>query len=147
SEAPFPAPPLKPVLIKVLETLAFVHGKGLIHRDIKPDNVLVNESGEIKVIDFSVAFEKGAKLPVWKKLFRDRHKVVGPRTYMPPGQISGRDVDARSDLYSVGVMMFELLAGRPPFVGNNPDALLRMHLKDTAPALHTVKSAVTPDAS
>lgn len=146
-DTPFPTPPLKPALIEVLEALAYVHGKGLVHRDIKPDNILINEQGAVKVIDFSVAFEKGSKLPVWKKLFGARHKVVGTRTYMAPEQIGGRDVDARADLYSFGVMMFELLAGRPPFNANNPDALLRMHLKDNPPALHTVKAAVTPEAS
>lgn len=146
-DCPFPTPPLKPVLLRILDALAFVHNHGVIHRDIKPDNVLVNDAGHVRVIDFSVAFEIGRKLPAWKRWLGLKHKVVGTRTYMAPEQIEGRDVDGRADLYSFGVMLFELLAGRAPFTADNPDALLRQHLNQSAPTLNLVNPAVTAEVS
>lgn len=144
---PFRPPPLKIVLLQTAETLAYLHSQGLVHRDIKPENVLINEVGAIKVIDLSVAFERENRLSVWRRLLGGKQRVVGTRSYMPPEQIEGRDVDGRADLYSFGVMMFELLAGRPPFVANNEDALLAKHIKDRPPTLNQVRPEVTPEAS
>jgi serine/threonine protein kinase len=142
---PFSPPPLRPMLIQLLETLSYIHKAGVVHRDIKPDNVLVNELGQTKIIDFSVAFDKPH--PWWKKMLGFRQKVVGTRTYMAPEQIEGRDVDGRADLYSFGAMMFELIAGRPPFTADSADALLRRHLTEPPVLLHTVVKDVVPEIS
>jgi serine/threonine protein kinase len=144
---PFTPPLLRPLLFQVLETLAFIHSQGVVHRDIKPDNILVNERGLVKLIDLSVGFDMKDRLPAWKRMLGMKHKVVGTRTYMPPEQIEGLDVDPRADLYAFGVMLYELLAGRPPFVGDKPDDVLMMHLKDPPPSLIKVAPDVTPETN
>jgi len=97
----------------VLEGLAHAHNKGVIHRDVKPDNVQILSSGAIKITDFGIA-----RLTFQPNLTMDG-QVFGTPSYMSPEQVVGREIDARSDLFSVGVMLYEMVAGQKPFTGDS----------------------------
>jgi eukaryotic-like serine/threonine-protein kinase len=121
--------------VQVGETLAAVHAVGLVHRDVKPDNIMIEPDGRVRLIDFGTAAQVGAE---------QADLVVGTLRYSAPEQ-SGmikRPVDARSDLYALGVVLFEALAGRPPFVSDNVAELLRMHVTTPAPRLGTLRPDV-----
>ena len=111
--------------------MQYLHEQGWIHRDIKPDNFLVNEEGDVKLIDFALAARERKGLG---KLF-GRTKVQGTRSYMAPEQIRGKGLDARTDIYSFGCMLYELVSGRLPFTGVSPEELLRKHLYAPIPVL------------
>ncbi|MBS1723328.1 MAG: serine/threonine protein kinase [Armatimonadetes bacterium] len=101
------------IAIEVLKGLEFAHSKGVIHRDIKPDNIQLLENGEVKITDFGIA-----RLTFEPNLTMDG-QVFGTPSYMSPEQINGREIDARSDLFSVGVILYEMVAGQKPFTGDN----------------------------
>lgn len=97
----------------VLNGLSHAHGKGVIHRDIKPDNIQILSNGEIKITDFGIA-----RLTFQPNLTMDG-QVFGTPSYMSPEQVVGKEIDARSDLFSVGVLLYEMLSGKKPFQGDN----------------------------
>ncbi|MCX8032106.1 MAG: protein kinase [Thermoleophilia bacterium] len=107
---------------QVAEGLAAAHARGIIHRDIKPQNILIDRAGTAKVTDFGIAIG-----PDWTRVTR-AGSVIGSARYMSPEQIRGRPVDARSDIYSLGVVMYEMLTGHPPFDGTNVPEIARQHL-------------------
>jgi len=119
------------ILRQVAEALDVVHGHGVVHRDIKPENVLVNARQEARLIDFSLAQTK------MDRILQFSRRVEGTPLYMAPEQIRGEKCDARADLYSFGVMTYELLTRRPPFLGTTQDALLDKHLKEAPPPMRT----------
>lgn len=135
---------LPEVIQQAAEGLQYLHDQGWIHRDVKPDNFLVNEAGNVKLIDFAIA-QKSKK--GFARFFAGRSKIQGTRSYMSPEQIRGEPLDARSDVYSFGCMLFELYSGRPPFTGGNPDELLQKHLRSPAPPLVASQNAVSPEFS
>ncbi len=110
--------------------LSYIHTQGCIHCDVKPDNFLVNDKAEIKLIDFTIAqkIKKGLS-----KIFGGRSKVAGTRSYMSPEQIRGEHLDERSDLYSFGCVVYELATGKPPYTGTSPNDLLQKHLSASIP--------------
>ncbi|MGQ0635339.1 MAG: serine/threonine protein kinase [Planctomycetaceae bacterium] len=142
----FPAPNLKsqmfgaPVGVQVrvkrlIELVAMalehVHDRGWVHRDIKPENILLNKSSEVRLIDFSLTCRAATVL---SKIFaRKQATVQGTRTYMAPEQILGKPLSPQTDIYSLGITLFEILAGQAPFAGATPKALLLKHLGETAP--------------
>lgn len=101
------------IAIAILEALDFSHKHGVIHRDIKPDNIQLLENGQIKLTDFGIA-----RLTFEPNLTMDG-QVFGTPSYMSPEQVVGKDIDARSDLFSVGVVLYEMIAGQKPFAGDN----------------------------
>ncbi|HJP65832.1 MAG TPA: protein kinase [Actinomycetota bacterium] len=109
-------------LLPVLDALAYAHEHGIIHRDIKPANILVGDGGRVKVTDFGIA------KAVDSNDLTTTGKVLGTVRYLSPEQVRGDGVDARSDLYSVGVVLYELLTGRPPFVAETDIATAMMRL-------------------
>lgn len=116
------------ILKQAATALAFVNAKGWVHRDVKPENILVNAKGEVRVIDFAIAerIPKG-----FAKIFRRRKgKVQGTPTYMSPEQIRNEALDGRADIYSFGAAAYELVAGRPPFRAASTQDLLKKHLTD-----------------
>ncbi len=131
---------LRTALGQVADALAYVHGRHLVHRDLKPSNIMVDDHRQARLMDFglvkpAVEIDDG---------LTHAGRVVGTYRYMSPEQAQGHAVDGRSDLYSLGVILYELLAGAPPFVAQDPVALWReiMHVRP-AP-LHAVNPGVDP---
>ncbi|MEZ6116278.1 MAG: serine/threonine-protein kinase [Pirellulaceae bacterium] len=123
---------LKTVIQQAAAGLAYLHDEGWIHRDIKPDNFLVNDQYHVKLIDFAIARKIKSGLA---KLFSGKAKVQGTRSYMSPEQIRGKNLDERSDVYSFGCVLFEMHCGRPPYTGGSPDELLTKHLRASVPSM------------
>jgi serine/threonine protein kinase len=112
------------IILGVLTALDYSHRNGIVHRDIKPANVIVTESGDVKVMDFGIA-RADAQLTLTRT-----DQVMGTAQYLSPEQARGERVDARSDLYSTGCLLYELLTGRPPFTGESPVAIAYQHVKE-----------------
>lgn len=132
------------IILSAAAGLQYLHEQGWVHRDIKPDNFLVDERGEAKLIDFALAYRIRTGL---SKLFGGRAKVQGTRSYMAPEQIRGQALDARADIYSLGCTLYELVSGKLPFTGVSPEDLLRKHLHAPVPILLGANKNVTPDFS
>jgi serine/threonine protein kinase len=116
--------------------LAYMNALGWVHRDVKPDNLLVNSSGVAKIIDF--ALTQRIQTGILAKRSRKGGKVQGTRSYMSPEQIRGEALDGRSDIYSFGASVYEVITGRPPFTGATSQDLLNKHLseKPVSPRIH-----------
>jgi serine/threonine-protein kinase len=110
----------------VLRALEYSHQAGIVHRDIKPGNVMVTRNGDIKVMDFGIARAMGDN----QATMTQTAQVIGTAQYLSPEQARGERVDARSDLYSTGCLMYELLTGRPPFTGDSPVAIAYQHVRE-----------------
>jgi serine/threonine protein kinase len=137
----FLRPRMRSILNQVSQGLDFLHTKNWVHRDVKPDNILVDTVGQVKLIDFALA----TKSATWfARRFARRGSTMGTRSYMSPEQIRGLPVDRRADIYSLGVVIFELVNGRLPFVGRTAAELLRKHINDPPPSWDPTKGA-TPE--
>ncbi|MFJ5828029.1 protein kinase [Streptomyces sp. NPDC093089] len=135
-----PADKVLKVTADVLAALEVSHEMGLVHRDIKPGNVMTTKRGVVKVMDFGIAraMQSGVTSMTQTGM------VVGTPQYLSPEQALGRAVDARSDLYSVGIMLFQLLTGRLPFDADSPLAIAYAHVQEEPVAPSTVNRSVTP---
>ncbi len=138
------APLLTKIIEQAAEGLGYFHRQGWLHRDVKPNNFLVNPKGEVKLIDFALAERPRGFLG---RLFNFRSKIQGTRSYMSPEQIRGQSLDRRADIYSFGCVAFELLTGRPPFTGNSENELLNKHLRSQAPSAEAINRNLTNDCS
>jgi serine/threonine protein kinase len=104
------------ICVNICETLYYVHSRGVVHRDLKPENILVDSADQITLIDFGIAVEGGAQgLAV-----RKSSEAIGTPDYISPEEVKGIRGNARSDLYALGIMLYEMVAGRTPFEGCNP---------------------------
>jgi serine/threonine-protein kinase len=128
---------LIPTLASVADALDYAHQQGVVHRDIKPANIMITKERLVKVMDFGIA-----KMASSSKTQTD--VVLGTPTYMSPEQIAGKKVDGRSDVYSLGVVLFELLTGQPPFTADNLSALLFAIAHTPNPELHTLRQDLPP---
>ncbi|RYV51834.1 Stk1 family PASTA domain-containing Ser/Thr kinase [Pengzhenrongella frigida] len=122
----------------VLSALGYSHHAGIVHRDIKPANVMLTPTGAVKVMDFGIA----RALADSAATMTQTQAVIGTAQYLSPEQARGEQVDARSDLYSTGCLLFELLTGRPPFTGDSPVAVAYQHVREPAPAPSSFASDV-----
>lgn len=127
------------VFAQFLRGLAAVHDAGVVHRDIKPGNLMLDRTGRVRLMDFGLARREG------QERFTLAGSVIGTPEYMSPEQAQGRTADGRSDLYSAGVILYEMLSGRPPFKGKDTIAILRSHVEDTPPPLLDAASSL-PEA-
>ncbi|TVQ01300.1 MAG: serine/threonine protein kinase [Planctomycetaceae bacterium] len=134
---------LDKIVEQAAEALYFMHTKGWIHRDIKPDNFLVSREGETKLIDFTIAEKK--KSGLGKLFHRSGSTVQGTRSYMAPEQIQGKVCDERTDVYSFGCVLFEATTGKPPYTGHNPNDLLSKHLTASIPSASAYNDNVTSE--
>ena len=121
----------------ICAALEFSHRHGIIHRDVKPGNVMVTHNGQVKVMDFGIA----RALASGATTMTQTSAVIGTAQYLSPEQARGEAVDARSDVYAAGCVLFELLSGHPPFVGDSPVSVAYQHVREDAPA----PSSVNPD--
>ncbi len=131
---------LDKILEQCVESLYYMHSKGFVHCDVKPDNFLVSREGEIKLIDFTISQKIRTGLA---KLFRTKSKTQGTRSYMSPEQIRGQPLTAQSDIYSLGCVLFELVTGKPPFSGETPNDLLNKHVSASIPSPLVANDNVT----
>jgi eukaryotic-like serine/threonine-protein kinase len=137
------APLIPKIIDQACQALSHLHSMGWVHRDVKPDNFLVNDEGEVKLIDFALAKRQARGLTKW---FTPKSRLVqGTRSYISPEQIRGQPLDGRADLYSLGCTIHELLAGRSPFTGTSANDLLNKHLRATPPSLEAHNPNVTPE--
>jgi serine/threonine protein kinase len=131
----FPVPSVLKIIEQACAGLSVAHAAGVVHRDIKPSNLMVATRLHIKIIDFGIArllHENSERLTL-------PSQALGTLAYISPEQLGGVDVDGRADLYSLGCVMYEVLAGRPPFMAEVPTALLQMQLKERAVPLDSVR--------
>lgn len=132
-----------PIIEQCAAGLNHLHEKGWVHSDIKPDNFLLNEENQIKLIDLSIA--KKSATGFFAKMFGGQKIVRGTRSYMSPEQIRGKPMDARADIYSFGCLTFEVLAGKLPYTANSPNELLSKHLSAPVPTVLVHNNDVTPE--
>ncbi len=134
----------------VAEGLAAAHGKGIVHRDLKPENLFLTADGRVKILDFGLArFEAppvagpdtGPHIPAQS----DPGTVVGTLAYLPPEHIRGLPADARGDLFSLGCVLYEMMAKRPPFQGNTAAETMAAILRDEPPGLASLGADVPPE--
>ncbi len=127
------------IIIRVLAAVQHAHQNGVIHRDIKPQNILIDKEGTVKVTDFGIARVANAQT-----MSQDTDVVMGSVYYFSPEQARGAAVDEKSDLYSVGIVLYEMLAGAVPFTGETPVAIAMKHLQDVPIAPSDLNPAVSP---
>ncbi|HVN53485.1 MAG TPA: protein kinase, partial [Anaerolineaceae bacterium] len=123
-------------LTQICDAVHYAHKRGLIHRDIKPANIMLDEQDRAILMDFGIARIVGGQIHT------AAGAVVGTALYMSPEQIQGEQVDARTDIYSLGVTLFETLSGRPPFEADSAMTLMMMHLNDPVPDIRHLRPRV-----
>ncbi|MYS33984.1 serine/threonine-protein kinase [Streptomyces sp. KhCrAH-43] len=126
--------------VGILQALEYSHRAGIVHRDIKPANVMLTRTGQVKVMDFGIARAMGDS----GMTMTQTAAVIGTAQYLSPEQAKGEQVDARSDLYSTGCLLYELLTVRPPFVGDSPVAVAYQHVREEPQPPSNFDPEITP---
>ena len=141
-ESSAPLPPDKALVLirKIADGMAYCHENDVIHRDLKPENILITNDGQPIIIDFGLALTKNTHRVTYSNL----SAAAGTPDYMAPEQIDGKRGDRRTDIYALGTIMYELLAGKTPFTGDSHMAVMAQHLNGTALRLDRVNPSVAP---
>ncbi|MFZ1043009.1 MAG: serine/threonine-protein kinase [Anaerolineales bacterium] len=141
-ESSAPLPPEKALVLirKIADGMAYCHENDVIHRDLKPENILITSDGQPIIIDFGLALTRNTHRVTYSNL----SAAAGTPDYMAPEQIDGKRGDRRTDIYALGTIMYELLAGKTPFTGDTHMAVMAQHLNGTAPRLDRVNPSVAP---
>ena len=121
------------VMLGMSEALVYAEAQGIVHRDIKPDNIMITTGGVVKLADLGLALQLGGEEVVGEKDEKGRGKVMGTPLYMSPEQARALPVDSRSDQYSLGATLFHMLTGKPPFKGDSAKAIMKSHVFDPVP--------------
>ncbi len=140
AEGPLPEHEAVRIAGQILTALEYSHRAGVVHRDIKPGNIMVAANGQVKVMDFGIA----RAISESSATISETSAIVGTAQYFSPEQARGESVDARTDLYSTGVVLFEMLTGQPPFRGENPVAVAYQHVNQVPPPPSSIVHSVSP---
>jgi serine/threonine protein kinase len=132
------------ILKQAATGFAYMNASGWVHRDVKPDNILVNSAGDVRIIDFALA-QRIEKPSFLGRLFRRKPAVAGTRSYMSPEQIRGEPLDGRADIYSFGASAFEIVTYRPPFRAASMQELLQKQIIEKPPAPQTFNKDITDE--
>jgi serine/threonine-protein kinase len=122
------------------DILGYIHSQGVVHRDLKPENIMVGPDDQVKLIDFGIAANAGSRRLTFAKLT----EAMGTPDYISPEQVKGKRGDARSDIYSLGIMFYEMLTGKVPFTGPNPFVIMNERLLNNPVPPREVNPEVTP---
>ncbi len=128
------------IVAQVAAALGYAHRSGVVHRDVKPGNILITRDGQVKVTDFGIAQAVSSE-----DHLAEAGSVMGTATYFSPEQAEGAAVDGRSDVYSLGVVLYEMLVGRPPFVGDTPVEVSSQHVHNAVPPMTQFSASVPKD--
>jgi len=128
------------IILRILDALQYIHTHGVVHRDLKPENIMVDEHDNIKLIDFGIAGNANAR----RLTFANFSQTMGTPDYISPEQVKGKRGDARSDLFALGVMLYEMLTGKVPYSGDNPFLIMNDRLLNNPVPPREVDPAVTP---
>jgi serine/threonine-protein kinase len=129
------------IAVAICEALEYIHALGVVHRDLKPENIIIDGEDRIKVIDFGIASQAGARRLTFGKLSH----VMGTPDYISPEQVKGKRGDGRSDIYALGVMLYEMLTGKTPFPGNNPFVSMHSRLVNSPVPPREIDPGITPE--
>jgi serine/threonine-protein kinase len=129
------------IMLGICDALDYMHKLGIIHRDLKPENVMVMENDRIKLIDFGIAMKEDAR----RLTFVNITSLLGTPDYISPEQVKGARGDQRSDIYSVGIIFYEMLTGRVPFVGPNPLAVMNERVLNNVKPPSELNSKISPE--
>jgi serine/threonine-protein kinase len=138
--APLPVEEAITIAIQLADALQYCHEHGVVHRDLKPENILIEPDGTVKLVDFGIALLKGAR----RLTFRRLTTGFGTPDYMAPEQVQGDRGDARTDLYALGVMLYEMLTGEVPYRGDSPLAVMSQRVTTDAPLLRRARPGLPP---
>jgi eukaryotic-like serine/threonine-protein kinase len=129
------------ITLGMCDALDYMHKHGVVHRDLKPENVMVDDRDRIKLIDFGIAMKEDAR----RLTFANLSPTLGTPDYIAPEQVKGQRGDQRSDIYALGIMLYEMLTGRVPFTGPNPFAVMNERVLNEPPSPRSINAEISPE--